>query len=145
MNKSPIARAVHIADGDSHIVGFKSLRVMLSQDGSYWVAQGLDLDYVSYGNDEESAKKNFTDGLKATVFAHLQQNGGIESLLKPAADPQVWGEYYKLDTKSGDKKLRLSCIQLHQPDEADVSNLLPFDVAAFLSRVSTADSSMATA
>jgi hypothetical protein len=87
------ARAIHLSDEDSHLVGIGSLRVIICRDGSEWFAQGLEIDYAASGETVEHAKKNFQDGLKGTINLHLQVHGGIEKLLKMAPQ-RVWRQLW---------------------------------------------------
>ena len=78
------ALAVHKTDGDTHLVGIGSLRVLICKDGNTWFAQGLEIDYAVSGKTIAKAKSNFEIGLKGTVDLHIQMHGGIEQFLKPA-------------------------------------------------------------
>ncbi|MBI1955183.1 MAG: hypothetical protein HYS38_02205 [Acidobacteria bacterium] len=69
--------------------GIGDLRVVICPDGDFWFAQGLEIDYAAQGKSPKDAKKQFSDGLSATVEQHLQIYGNIEKLLK-AAPPEVW-------------------------------------------------------
>jgi len=64
---------------------------MITNDGRFWLAQGLEIDYFAEGDSLPSAKKNFEDGLAATIREHLRRFGTIQKLLKVA--PQgVWDQ-----------------------------------------------------
>jgi hypothetical protein len=77
------ATALHISanDGKLHGVAIRNLHVLLMKEGDFWVAQGLDLDYVVQGDSIEEAKRNFQVGLEATVDLNLRMFGNIESLV----------------------------------------------------------------
>lgn len=111
------------AAGGHHIVGIGNLRVVIVPDGKFWFAQGLEIDYAVQGASEEDVKKNFEDGLEATVEAHLQVHGTIEGLLK-VAPPEIWKEF--LGDPTGKKKLYsqiTSCL---------LKEKLPFDGINYL-------------
>jgi hypothetical protein len=93
------AEAVHVKRGETHEVGFKSLRVLLEQDGSSWVAQGIDIDYISYGKTIEEAQANFAEGLSLTVHEHLKMLNTIKYMLK-VAPQHVFDEYLNADPAS---------------------------------------------
>jgi hypothetical protein len=85
------ATAVHAEhkDGIHHLVGLGNIRVLLVPDGDGWFAQGLEIDYAAQGDSLSSAKREFEDGLTATVHAHLKHNGHIQELLKTAPN-EAW-------------------------------------------------------
>lgn len=85
------ATVVHGAADDrkTHVVGIGNLRVHIDNDGSYWYAQGLEIDYLALGDTLAQAKEHFEEGLAATVGEHLRIHGHIEHLLTPAP-PEVW-------------------------------------------------------
>ena len=78
------AEAAHETQGKHHVVGIGNLRVFILPDGPFWFAQGLEIDYGAQGDSIEDAKKNFEDGLEATIDLHLKIYGNIESILEPA-------------------------------------------------------------
>lgn len=109
--------------GSHHIVGIGDLRVVIVPDGSFWFAQGLEIDYAVQGSSEDEVKKNFEYGLEATVEAHLKMHGTIEGLLN-VAPPEVWKEF--LGDPSGKKKV-YSQITSHL-----LQSKLPFDGINYL-------------
>lgn len=140
------AGALHLTDGENHVVGFQALKVLLTQDEGYWVAQGLDLDYASYGSSVDEAKTNFANGLEATVRQHLKQNGDIEHLLK-VAPQSCWAEYYEAAKlpKGTFSKQRFTTVQFHFIKPDDELDALPFKQIEFLSRTPEAGVELATA
>lgn len=84
---------VHAQNEDNHVVGIKTLQVMLLHDESGWFAQGLQIDYASAGASQEEAKENFEKGLMLTVKEHLRMYGSVEKLLK-IAPQEVWAEAF---------------------------------------------------
>lgn len=79
------------ADGGKHIVGIGNLRVVIMKDGDLWFAQGLEIDYAAQGTSVKDVKKQFGDGLYATLHEHLRVHGNIKGVLK-IAPPEVWKE-----------------------------------------------------
>ena len=76
------------------LVGLGNLRVPIERDGSLWVAQGLEVDYLALGHTVAEAEKHFEDGLAATVGEHLLVHGNLDHLLAPAP-PAVWRSFLK--------------------------------------------------
>lgn len=111
------------SDGSHHIVGIGDLRVVIVPDGDFWFAQGLEIDYAVQGSSESEVKKNFENGLEATVEAHLRIHGTIEGLLQ-VAPPEVWKEF--LGDPAGKRKM-YSQITSHVLQEK-----LPFDGINYL-------------
>src|SRR5665213_1188256 len=87
--------AVHLAhpDGEHHIVGIGNIRVILIPDGNRWFAQGLEIDYAAQGNSVSEAKKQFEDGLTATIEEHLRVYGNIDKVLRVAPN-EAWQILY---------------------------------------------------
>ena len=85
--------AVHLKSNEDHVVGIGNLRVFLVQEGQYWCAQGLEIDYVAQGNSIEEVKEAFESGLTATIHANIERHGTIRHVLK-VAPPEVWQEIY---------------------------------------------------
>jgi len=85
-HRMPVATAIHAEhkDGVHHVIGLGNIRVLLIPDGNGWFAQGLEIDYAAQGDTLHAAKREFEDGLGATVHAHLQRTGDIKTLLNPA-------------------------------------------------------------
>ena len=88
--------AIHLSGNGDHVVGIGDLRVFIVQDGDYWCAQGLEIDYVAQGASIEEAKKAFTDGLTATIHANIETHGTIKNVLK-IAPPEIWQEIYDIE------------------------------------------------
>lgn len=124
--KSSKAEAVHLTDGDTHIVGIGDLRVIICKDGNGWFAQGLEIDYAAGGKTIAEVKKNFADGLEGTINLHLQMKGDIEHLLKPAP-PEVWKELHRTG-----RRFRYSQVSFHD----DISRVLNFRGIEFFEQAS---------
>jgi hypothetical protein len=89
-DRSPMA--IHGSQGDSHIVGFGNIKVIVCEDDGIWFAQGLDIDYAAEGSSLKNVQENFQNGFSATVGLHLQAFNTIENLLVPAPI-EVWKEF----------------------------------------------------
>ena len=83
------ATALHLKNDEGHVVGIGNLRVVIVQDGPFWFAQGLEIDYAAQGSSEEDVRKQFEDGLFCTIDEHLTVFGKITNFLKPAP-VKVW-------------------------------------------------------
>jgi predicted RNase H-like HicB family nuclease len=70
------------------------LRVIVgpATEGGF-VAQGLDIDYVSTGESAEEAMRNFERGFVKTVMAILRRGRPLESLFKSRAPVEAWEAY----------------------------------------------------
>lgn len=121
-----VTEAIHMNNGDQHIVGFKALRVLLSKEDASWFAQGLEIDYASAGASIEEAKRNFETGFQKTISEHLKLNGSIEKMLKIA--PQyAWDEFYA--ARFLDLKQEYTTLQFH--DLGSIQNQPSTDATAF--------------
>jgi hypothetical protein len=76
--------AVQVDDGFHGVVGIGNLRVLLVQDGNFWFAQGIEIDYGTQGDSIDEAKENFEHGLAASIDLNLKIHGNIDPLLVPA-------------------------------------------------------------
>ncbi len=85
---APKAKAIHAQhkDGSHHLVGLWNLQVLLIQEGKFWIAQGLQIDYVVQGNSIEEARSNFEKGLEDTIDLNLRMYKNIDGLLVFAPD-----------------------------------------------------------
>ena len=92
--KKPLAFHGKTNDGKNHVVGIGNLRAVIVQDNAHWFAQGLEIDYAAEGSSLDDVKKQFEDGLLATVEQHLKTYGGIEHLLC-VAPSEAWAPLLK--------------------------------------------------
>jgi len=125
-SKLPKTTAIHrtAEDGTTHMVGIGNLRVVIIPDGDAWFAQGLEIDYAVQGSSVEDSKKQFEDGLAATIQEHLRIYGTIEKLLE-VAPTEVW----KSVLLSPSAKLSgFSQVSVHEV----IRNALPFHGIAYL-------------
>jgi hypothetical protein len=81
-------------DGKTNVVAIGALKVVIAKDASQlWFAQGLDIDYAAEGTSIEDVKKNFVNGLVATIDLHLKAYADLSNVLKPAPQ-EVWQEMF---------------------------------------------------
>lgn len=96
------ARAVHVVeDGDGvtgHGVVFSDLRAILFQEDGYWIAQGLEVDYLAYAPELEDAKRSFENGLACTIEENLRRFNTIEKMLRPAP-VEAWKRFLEAQAK----------------------------------------------
>lgn len=90
------------SDGQHHVLA--ALHVLVYPSESSFIAQGLEIDYVSSGRTREEAQDNFVRGLIGTVQATLERNRPLGGLFKSKAPPEIWQAY--IDSKEQD---RLTC------------------------------------
>jgi hypothetical protein len=127
--KMESTKAVHLKAGDKHVVGVKSLHVMLIPDGKHWFAQGMEIDYAACASTIEAVKANFSNGLAKTIAEHLAMYGDIEKVLK-VAPQEAWAEYFKALTIETDViQTSLTQVQI-EPAAKEISSSSPAEEKA---------------
>jgi hypothetical protein len=116
------AKAAHISEGNKHVVGIGNLRVFIVDDGPFWYAQGLEIDYGAQGDTIEEAKKNFEMGLEQTIDFHLSVHGNIVNMLEPAP-PNVLREA----ARTLQSLERYWQVSIHEVTGIDPQWFLPFE------------------
>lgn len=107
-----MADAIHIKEGDTHAVAIDCLRVLVNGDDTEgWMAQGIEIDYFVCAKTEEAVKNNFVKGLVNTIKMYLDEESGIDGLLK-AAPQEVWKEYFEAVSR---QQKTVSIATLHEP------------------------------
>jgi hypothetical protein len=86
MTKKSIPRALHIKNGDNHLIALGNINVLVSESGDGCFAQAVEVDYFACGVSLEDVQARFTQGLIATVEEHLRRYNTIERFLKWAPD-----------------------------------------------------------
>ena len=72
------------------VVAAMNMKVWICKESGHWIAQGLDMDYISQGNTLEECKQSFEDGLTATIHEYLK----IGELTKFFTPPEhAWNEF----------------------------------------------------
>lgn len=124
------AMAIHMShkDGKHHVVGIGNLRVVIVREGKFFCAQGLEIDYASYGTSVEEAKASFSSGLRGTIMHNIRFFGTIEKLLVPAPS-QVWQEVLTDGSAIKNRFFQVSSIK-----KKDLHADLPYDGIDFLVR-----------
>lgn len=85
-----------MSDSSFNVVGFGNLRVFIVKDEDMWFAQCLDINYAAQGKSLARVKRNFEEGLTATVDEHLHRKGHIEDLLTHGPSPRMRRELLRL-------------------------------------------------
>jgi len=114
-------------DGQHETVGIWDLHVHIIPDGKFWFAQGLEIDYAVQGDSIEEAKRNFEEGLEATIDLHLRMDGNIERLLK-FAPPHIIKAAFK--SRLNGSIQTYSQVSLH--DTGRKTSSLPFERISYL-------------
>ena len=122
---SPIALQASSESGD-HAVGIANVRVLLKEDGQFWVAQGVEIDYFAQGETLEQAQKNFGLGLASTVRLYLKHHQSIGPMLK-------WAPVEVYKSLMDGAEYRFTQVSLHEiaPEQDLEIADLPFNGIAF--------------
>jgi hypothetical protein len=91
-----VPHVAHERDADGNHVVSLAIRVLLYQQAGMWIAQSVDVDYAAAGNTSEEAKASFTQGLTATIHAHLQEHGSLAHFLDRQAPAEVMQQYLRV-------------------------------------------------
>lgn len=83
-------------DSTNRSEGKIPLTVILTTGNNCWVAQGVQIDYVAYGETIDEAKINFEKGLMRTFEECSKSHGAINKFLTPMPD-DVFAEIQKGD------------------------------------------------
>ena len=116
----------HRASKDGKHLVAAQLRVLVcpSDDGGF-VAQGLEIDYLSTGRTVEEVKNNFASGLIRTIEAYIKRNRPLSGLFaKGRTPPEAWELW--LD---GDRKDVLTCgtvVDLALPENTSFFSSIAF-------------------
>ena len=124
------ATAEHYKDGPRDVVKIGNLRVLVIRDGSWWLAQGLEIDYAAQGTSLDDVKEKFLHGLAGTAHAYLDKFGSIERFLRPASADAL----RELAIASERKMLKLSSTTEHEMPLAEPMRQLPFSGISFFER-----------
>lgn len=133
LSKKP-STAVHLKskDGIHHFVGFGNLRVAIVPDGDLWFAQALEVDYCAQGTSPKHARKEFSEGLSATIKEHLRVHGSISRLLK-LAPQQVWDDVsYSCNTIPNEYSTFCTYHVEREEVPSDLQKFLPFNSIVFM-------------
>jgi hypothetical protein len=127
--------AEHYRKDDHEYVKIGALSVLIKQDGDWWFAQGLEIEYAAQGKSLEEVKENFIRGLVSTAHAYLEEFGSIEKLLRPSS-ADVLREFSNASRR---KLLRLSIESEHDVpellEEPEMRQAFPFNAVKFFQNV----------
>jgi hypothetical protein len=130
------ATAEHYREDDHEYVKIGALNVLVTQDGDWWFAQGLEIEYAAQGKSLEEVAENFGQGLATTAHAYLEEFGSIEKMLRPS--PEVLRE---LSNASRKKMLKLSVESRHDIhellEEPAIRQAFPFSSIKFFQHLGT--------
>ena len=114
------------SDSGDHAVGIANIRVLLKEDGPFWIAQGVEIDYFAQGESLEEAQKNFGLGLASTVRLYLKHHQSIEPMLK-------WAPVEVYKSLMDGAEYRFTQVSLHEiaPEQDLEIADLPFNGIAF--------------
>jgi len=121
--------AIHLKDGNNHLVGIGNLKVVLVEEQGSWFAQGLEIDYAAEGQSIEGVKSSFEHGFCCTIHEHLRVYGKIDKFLKPAPT-EVWKELVFDECADLNKFTQVSVHTIN----ADVVTYLPFTGIQYIQR-----------
>lgn len=109
----------HAWRGDRHGVAAE-LRVLVSpsEHGDYFVAQGIDIDYIATAKTEAEVRNDFAEGFVRTVFSMLARGRDLAALWSKSRVPSEAVAAYEA---AGSKEL-LHCVQA-----IDLTKRLPAD------------------
>ncbi|HWW61332.1 MAG TPA: hypothetical protein VN181_08190 [Thermoanaerobaculia bacterium] len=84
-----------------------SLRVWITEEAGYFVAQGLEVDYAAQGRTREEAMQLFSEGFARTIDAHLREFESADAFLKPVS-AQLLMDF---NARKGDSK-PIDCVSI---------------------------------
>ena len=93
------------------VVAAMNMNVWVSKDSDHWIAQGLDMDYISQGDTLEECKQSFEDGLAATIHEYLKIDE-LQKLFTP--QKHAWQEFVNSSSSGPSLKMEYSQISFHR-------------------------------
>lgn len=130
----PGTSAEHYKEGAHDFVKIGDLRVLVTKDGPWWFAQGLEIDYTAQGKSLDEVKDKFIRGLAATAHAYIMEFGSIQKLLRPAPADVL----RELSNASSKGLLNISTLSEHEL-EAPIKRALPFSGVRYFERRESLD------
>lgn len=117
--------AHHVTDGGMHAVAAQLRVLILPADEGGFVAQGLEIDYLSTGTTVEEVRENFAHGLIRTIEAYLKRGRPLKALFaKGRTPPEAWELWL-----GGEGKDVLTCsavVDLNLPNSTGFFNSIAF-------------------
>jgi hypothetical protein len=120
------ATAEHIKDGSLDVVSIGDLRVIITKDASWWLAQGLEIDYAAQGRSLNEAKGNFEHGLALLIDSHLAKFENIRGMLKPAPG-ETWNDLLNVTLEGMFGYSQVSIHDFPKLDELPFENIRYFE------------------
>jgi hypothetical protein len=114
------------ADEQKHVLAVEGLRVLITRDGDYWFAQGLEIDYAAAGASLEDVKDKFAEGLCLSLVENLRLYGDVKQFVKIAPEE----EWNKL-LRGGASQFDLSVKRIVELPSQLPETGLPFDSIHF--------------
>lgn len=79
-----------------------SIRVLISREDDQYVAHGLEMDLLGYGNTEEAALKDLFEAIRCQItFAVQQGNDDLLTITAPAEYIKRWEEAQQYQLRVG--------------------------------------------
>lgn len=116
----------HQESGDGKHAVDAHLRVLIfpAQGGGY-VAQGLEIDYLTTGKTLEEVRNNFARGLLRTIESYIKRNRSLDALFDKGKTPaKAWGLWLERTSEEV-----LSCeaiVALDSPENTNFFRYLSF-------------------
>jgi len=86
-----LVMAHHASDDGKHTVAAQLRVLILPADDGGFVAQGLEIDYLSTGRTVEEVRTNFSSGLIRTIEAYIKRERPLSGLFaKGRTPPEAW-------------------------------------------------------
>lgn len=118
--------AIHLQNGDQHLVSIESMKVIIVKDGEGWFAQSLDIDYFAGGTTLDDVKHNFEEGLALTIASHLEYFGNIDKIMR-TPKMEDWRPLIACDHGVYD----VTTVSLHEIESMKNLDSLPFRNISF--------------
>ena len=100
------------------IVGAFHMKVWISHEKDHWIAQGLDMDYIAQGDTLEEVKKEFEDGVTATIHEYLK-TGNLKDFF--STPESIWAEF--LGSSRPSMKMEYSQVSIHKLPKLNIQYL----------------------
>ncbi|WP_313455260.1 type II toxin-antitoxin system HicB family antitoxin [Stenotrophomonas sp.] len=119
-----VIRHQESSDGKHAVDAQLRVLILPSEDGGY-VAQGLEIDYLTTGQTVEEVRENFAQGLLRTIEAYIKRNRPLDALFTKGKTPaEAWGLW--LDSESKDVLTCGTVVALDIPDDTKFFKTLSF-------------------
>lgn len=97
--KAAVIRHQKSSDGKHAVDAQLRVLILPSEDGGY-IAQGLEIDYLTTGQTVEEVKANFAHGLLLTIEAYIKRNRPLDALFAKGKTPaEAWGLWLESENR----------------------------------------------